>query len=278
MGSFTDVVGSLPQFTNKIKNAFDFESDTAEELMNFAKDQKTTLGKMQNLSTEDLFNMFFGKDAEIGSIQENLISYLSRSAKVLSTYAITEGTTFFSLSPLAGITAGELFSQLIDDITDSYTENSKPDSPYTYGQWVRVDLGHQKKIDQKRLKEEEWMETAEFGDFDDNLTKTVQLSEEDYSLGFYLGEKDGNYMVFVFEYKDTDVVLKDHVRALSQVAEDKINKQFEFVTFRELFLQKREGINFTENIKHKFEIGDEVIFEEKVRRSIAITSLYGRNY
>ena len=247
-------------FKSLAKEAF----KTLENPSEFLKDT-ALIGMLDNLDAEGMLDVFFGKKSlDIGSIQEQFAEYIGHSAKLLSSIAIAEGTSYLGV---AGIPVAEILKSLSNEAIDNFT-NKKTDKNFVFarGDWVIVDLGENKKINKKAIRNEAYLEASMFGDIDLELMVDFEQSHEDYSLGFYMNKSNvaAESMIFVFEHKATDSVRNTHIAPANPTQKKKYDASFEYAGFRELFLQKEELGSLVENVKTPLEPGTEIIYADQI--------------
>ena len=256
---------AITHFKSLAKEAF----KSLENPIEFLKDSPL-IAQLDNLDAKGMLDVFFGnKSIDIGNIQEKFGEYISHSAKLLSSVAIAEGTSF--LGP-AGLPVAEILQNLTNEAIDNFSgKKEHPNFKYARGDWVVVDLGTQKKINKKVLRNEAWLEANMFGDFDAELGVDFEQSHEDYSIGFYMNESNqpGESMIFVFEHKATDSVRNSHFTPVTTGQKKKYDASFEFAGFRELFLEKEELGSLVDNVKSPLEPGTEVVYENKIFHVVA---------
>ena len=223
------------------------------------------IAQLDNLDAKGMLDVFFGKKSlDIGNIKEKFGEYIGHSAKLLSSVAIAEGTSY--LGP-AAIPVAEILQGFSDQAITNFTgHKTGKNFHYERGDWVIVDLGKQKKLNKKALLEEAYLEGGMFGDFDAELAVDFEQSREDYSLGFFMSKSNlpGESMIFVFEHKATDSVRDTHIEPATASQKKKYDASFEYAGFREIFLQKEELGSLIDNVKTPLEPGTEVVYDDKI--------------
>ena len=222
-------------FKNLAQEAFKVLKNPSEFLSS-----SPLIAQLDNLDAKGMLDVFFGKKSlDIGNIKEKFGEYIGHSAKLLSSVAIAEGTSY--LGP-AAIPVAEILQGFTDQAITNFTgHKTAKNFHYERGDWVIVDLGKQKKLNKKALLEEAYLEGGMFGDFDAELAVDFEQSREDYSLGFFMSKSNlpGESMIFVFEHKATDSVRDTHIEPVDASQKKKMMRVLNTLDFGRFFYKRK---------------------------------------
>jgi hypothetical protein len=276
----TSIIDATGRFHNVTKDFFDAlrEEDTTYH-DNF-------VSELRAMDFKDVFTTIFkGDDPKlIGRWTEKLGHYLQTSAKLVGKVAITQAAALLTTTSTPILTsylgaggkfiAAELVGELANQAIALFGDTSGKTwaRRYQEGSWCIVDLQRKRHDSKKIQRQEQYMETAIFGDSDQVLRH--DLEKEDYSVGFWLEKGDtlDRHMVFVFECKKVMEVKEENLRLMSTDMADKFDNNVQYSLIREIFILKETDMLATRlQSSTPCEPGTEVIYKDNFYNVVVCT-------